>query len=94
MLVQECASREEEIATERRLCQAEMEQQERLVTEQMKQMRDHMQALMGVTTSKEKAPPTRSSLEVKLVPLSAKNDIEVYLVTFECIMQAHEIPDN
>ena len=23
-----------------------------------------------------------------------KSDIETYLVTFECVMQAHEIPDN
>jgi len=53
-----------------------------------------MQALMDVATSKEKPPPNRSSLEVKLVPLSTKDDIEAYLVTFECVMLAHEIPDN
>ena len=94
MLVEERASREEEIVTERKLHQAEMEQREKLVTAQMQQMRDHMQALMDVVTSKEKAPPPRNSLEVKLVPLSAKDDIEAYLVTFELVMQAHEIPEN
>ena len=94
MLVEERASREEEIVTERKLCQAEMELREKLVTAQMQQMRDHMQALMDVATSKEKAPPPRNSLEVKLVPLSAKDDIEAYLVTFERVMQAHEIPEN
>jgi len=62
MLVQERASHEEEIATERRLRHQEMEQHERLVTEEMKQMQDHMQALMNVAKSKEKAPPTRSLL--------------------------------
>ena len=91
MLVEERASREEEIVTERKLRQAEMEQREKLVTVQMQ---DHMQALMDVVTSKEKAPPPRNSLEVKLVPLSAKDDIEAYLVTFELVMQAHEIPEN
>jgi len=70
-----------------------MEERERLVTEQMKQMRDHMQALMDVMTSKEKASPTHSSLQVKLVPLSVKDDTETYLVTFEHVMQVHEIPD-
>jgi len=60
----------------------------------MKQMRDHMQALMDVMTSKGKAPPTCSPLEVKLVPLSAKDDIEAYLVMFERVMQAHKIPHN
>ena len=94
MLVEERASCEEEIVTERKLRQAEMEQREKLVTAQMQQMRDHMQALMDVATSKEKAPPPRNSLEVKLVPLSAKDDIEAYLVTFERVMQAHEIPEN
>ena len=31
------------------------------------------------------------SLDVKLVPLSAKDYIEAYLVTFERVMVAHEI---
>ena len=82
MLVEERASHEEKIVTERKLRQAEMEQWEKLITAQMQQMQDHMQALMGMATSKEKAPPPCSSLEVKLVPLSAKDDIEPYLVTF------------
>ena len=30
-------------------------------------------------------------MDVKLVPLSEKNDIKTYLVTFERIMAAHEI---
>jgi len=55
-------------AAERRFCQQEIEQHERLVTEQMTQMQNHMQALMDMATSKEKAALTRSSLEVKLMP--------------------------
>jgi len=71
-----------------------MEQQERLVKEQMQQMRAHMQALMDVETSKKKPPSNHSLLEVKLVPLPAKDDIEAYLATFERVMQAHKIPHN
>ena len=69
MLVQKCASRKEEIATDRRLYQAEMEQQERQVTKQMKQMQDYVQALMDMTKSKKKVPPTHSSLEVYIALL-------------------------
>ena len=35
--------------------------------------------------------PCHRTLDVKLIPLSAKDDIEAYLVTFERIMVAHEI---
>ena len=34
---------------------------------------------------------SRDLLSVKLVPLTEKDDIEVYLVTFEWIMVAHKI---
>eukprot|EP00731_Ephydatia_muelleri_P012821 Em0007g131a len=34
------------------------------------------------------------NLQVKLVALSEKDDIEAYLVTFECIMEAYKVPKN
>jgi len=38
---------------------------------------------MNTVTNKEKATHPSNLFEVKLVPLSAKDDIEAYLVTFE-----------
>ena len=69
-----------------------MERREQ-VQQQMTTMHQHMESLLQVvneSTAKTKSQPHRT-LDVKLVPLSAKDDIEVYLVTFERIMVAHEI---
>jgi len=57
----------------------------------MQQMQEHMQALMNVAATKEKATRPRNLLEVKFVPFSAKDDIAAYLVTFKRIKQAHKI---
>ena len=43
------------------------------------------------TIVKTEAKPAIKELSVKLVPLSEKDEIEVYLVTFERIMEAHKI---
>ena len=53
-----------------------------------------MQTLMKLVKESRTAHPHKSSqnmLSVKLVPLTEKDDIEVYLVTFERIMVAHKI---
>ena len=52
----------------------------------------HMESLLQVVnelTAKVKLP--HCTLDVKLVSLSVKDNIEVYLMTFERIMSAHEI---
>ena len=70
-----------------------MERREQQVQQQMTTMHQHMESLLQVvneSTAKTKSQPHRT-LDVKLVPLSAKDDIEAYLVTFERIMVAHEI---
>ena len=70
-----------------------MERCEQQVQQQMTTMHQHMESLLQVvneSTAKTKSQPHRT-LDVKLVPLSAKDDIEAYLVTFERIMVAHEI---
>ena len=54
-----------------------------------------MESLLQVvneSTATAKLP--HRALDVKLVPLSAKDDIEAYLVTFERIISAHEIRKN
>ena len=47
--------------------------------------------LQVVNESTATAKWPHRTLDVKLVPLSVKDDIEAYLVTFERIMSAHEI---
>ena len=69
-----------------------MARREKEVQTRMTTMHQHMESLLQVvneTTAQAKQP--RRTLDVKLVPLSAKDDIEAYLVTFERIMAAHEI---
>ena len=50
--------------------------------------------LQVVNESAATAKLPHRALNVKLVPLSAKENIEAYLVTFERIMSAHEIRKN
>ena len=57
-------------------------------------MQTHMETLMKLVEESRTAHPHKSSqdlLSVKLVPLTEKDDIEAYLVTFERIMVAHKI---
>ena len=99
--------REEEIAAERKRQQDEFNaertkrEEERKAREkemqtQMDDMRAQMDKLMKVveTTAKTEAKPAVKELSVKLVPLSEKDDIEAYLVTFERIMEAHKIKQD
>ena len=81
MLVEECAQRESAFA-----------QHEREVQMQMTTMQQHMESLLCVVSdTTARTSPVHRHVDVKLVPLSEKNDIEAYLVTFERIMAAHEI---
>ena len=72
-----------------------MTRREREVQAQMTTMQQRMESLLQVVnelTATAKLP--HRTLYVKLVPLSAKDNIEAYLVTFERIMSAHEIRRN
>ena len=101
----ERARREEEIAAERKRQQEELQEErakrederkarEREVQTQMDEMRSQMERLMKVVED-SKATSTAKSVgelsSVKLVPLSEKDDIEAYLVTFERVMGAHKV---
>ena len=84
MLVEERAQRE-----------TDMTRREREVQVHMTTMQQHMESLLQVVNvSTATAKLLHRALDVKLVPLSAKDDIEAYLVTFERIMSAHEIRKN
>ena len=54
-----------------------------------------MESLLRVVSDTTARPsPVNRPVDVKLVPLSEKDDIEAYLVTFQRIMAAHEIRQN
>ena len=79
---------------ERAQHEAAMVRCEQQVQQQMTTMHQHMESLLQVvneSTAKTKQFQPHRTLDVKLVPLSAKDDIEAYLVTFKRIMVAHEI---
>ena len=52
-----------------------------------------MESLMKLVEDSRVAKPA-GELHVKLVPLTDKDDIEAYLVTFERIMEAHKVPQE
>ena len=84
MLVEERAQRDTEFT-----------RREREVQTQMATMQQHMESLLRVVSDTTARPsPVNSPVDVKLVPLSEKDDIEAYLVIFERIMAAHEIRQN
>ena len=73
---------------------AEHEAQEREVKLQMEAMQAHMERLMKVVEDSKATSAAKTVGElsgVKLVPLSEKDNIEAYLVTFERIMEAHKV---
>ena len=81
-------SKREEISDER---VREGEAQEREVKVQMDAMQTHMESLMKMVESTKAPSVMKAVIElsgVKLVPLTERDDIEAYLVTFEHIMQA------
>ena len=98
----ERVQREEEIAAERKRQQEELtaerarrederQAREREVQKQMEEMRTQMEKLMKLVEDKTARAKPASELSVKLVPLTEKDDIEAYLVTFERIMEAHKV---
>ena len=87
MLVEERAQREMDMS--------HMTRREREVQAQITTMQQHMESLLQVvneSTATAKLP--HCSLDVKLVSLSAKDNIEAYFMIFERIMSAHEIRRN
>ena len=89
-LVEDRRKREEEFAAERAGW-------ERAAEKRIEAMQAQTEALMTLVRDSHKAePPTTKMLagvtQVKLVRLTEQDDIEAYLVTFERIMQAYEIP--
>ena len=90
----ERARREEEIVAERAIREEEQVARERDVKQHMDAMQAHMERLLKVEVSKPTAAKAAGELSVKLVPLSEKDDIEAYLVTFERIMEAHKVPES
>ena len=88
----ERAAREKEIEAERSKREEERVAREREVKERMDAMEAHLGTLMKLLEAKTKEEPKTTELSgVKLVPLSEKDDIEAYLVTFERIMEAHKV---
>ena len=88
----ERAAREKEVEAERSKREEERVAREREVKERMDAMEAHLGMLMKLLEAKTKGEPKTTELSgVKLVPLSEKDDIEAYLVTFERIMEAHKV---
>lgn len=92
-LLEDRRKREEEIAAERAKREEERTAREREVKEQMDMMTAHMERLMKMVEDQRAGSAAKSGAElsVKLVPLTEKDDIESYLVTFERIMAAHKV---
>ena len=72
--------------------ETDMTRSEREVQAQMTTMQQHMESLLQVvneSTATVKLP--HHTLDIKLVPLSVKDDTEAYIMTFERIMSAYKI---
>ena len=85
--------REKEIDAERARREEERVAREKEVERQIESMKTHMESLMKLVEDSRVAKPA-GELHVKLVPLTDKDDIEAYLVTFERIMEAHKVPQE
>ena len=85
--------REAEFETERTRMEEERQRREREMGQQMEELRGHLESLMKVVADSRKPEVVshKRELSVKLVPLTEKEDIEAYLVTFERIMAAHQV---
>eukprot|EP00731_Ephydatia_muelleri_P026771 Em0018g871a len=92
----EKARREDEFAKERARLEEERQIRERENRKQMETMQTHMAALMKLVEDSQKAKVVspKRELSVKLVPLSDKDDIEAYLVTFERVMTAQKVEES
>ncbi|KAL5509796.1 hypothetical protein EMCRGX_G005226 [Ephydatia muelleri] len=92
----EKARREDEFAKERARLEEERQIRERENRRQMETMQTHMAALMKLVEDSQKAKVVspKRELSVKLVPLSDKDDIEAYLVTFERVMTAQKVEES
>ena len=98
-LVEDRSRREEEIAVERARREEERVAREREVRERMEEMQAHVERLMKVVEESKSTTVASRSVHnelsgVKLVPLSERDDIEAYLVTFERIMKAHKVDED
>eukprot|EP00731_Ephydatia_muelleri_P004053 Em0002g229a len=92
----EKARREDEFAKERARLEEERQIRERENRKQMETMQTHMAALMKLVEDSQKAKVVspKRELSVKLVPLSDKDDIEAYLITFERVMTAQKVEES
>ena len=76
-------------------CETEFTRCEREVQMPMATMQQHMESLLRVVSDTTARPsPVNRHVDMKLVPLSEKDDIEACLMTFKRIMAAHEIRTN
>ena len=93
LLVEDRRKREEEFDAERARMVEERQRRERETGKQMEELRAHLESLMKVVADSRKPEVVsqKRELSVKLVPLTEKDDIEAYLVTFERIMAAHRV---
>ena len=80
----------EEIEAEQSKREEERVARERELNERMDAMKAHLGMLIKLLKAEAKEEPKMTELSgVKLVPLSEKDNIEAYLVTFEQTMEAH-----
>ena len=87
MGVEERSIREQEWITERRRLQGERDARE----EEMQRRMEILVRLVERPRDEEGIGRGKPELSIKLVPLSEKDDIEAYLITFERIMVAHKV---
>ena len=85
MREEERAVREQEWITERRRLQGERDARE----EEMQRRMEILVRLVERPRDEEGIGRGKPELSIKLVPLSEKDDIEAYHITFERIMVAH-----
>ena len=94
-IAEERARREEERVQREREVAEERMRRERDAREKVEEMRAQMDRLMKIVEEQKSASASKGTTElnvnVKLVALTERDDIESYLVTFERIMTAHKV---